>query len=277
MRTSAFLAPLPAAVTLAHWAKSTSLVAMVSASILAGVATPMLRADLRTDEEFGAETFVEIAPIVTSAESEAAMDSPESNAEDTPQTSELNEVQSKKTDVDLPTEQTAPTDPEEDLRMAQERTEKESEATPDDVQATEAMAAQAQSASSQASVAAEASEALPDMEQKEATAAPDHGNSMVSQRRIAEWQRKLFGHIAKYKTYPDAARRQRATGETMVAFKIGRDGTLSDVHVVKTSGHDVLDRTAMDVMKRANPLPKLPAELKGETFEFALPMRFTLK
>lgn len=273
-RRLVFLPPLAFSAVAAPWIKSVALAAALGAAASVGLAATTLQVD-RADDEFGAEMIIEIAPVVSSAASLASTAAMQAEADDRPATPDVDEAQSKKVERDLPTEQASPVPPdEEDLRMAQERTQRESETAAEEEQATEAMKSQTQIVSSQSAAASEPSTGAPD---SEVARAPDHGNSATGQRRIAEWQRRLFGHIARHKTYPEAARRTRESGEALLAFRISRDGALSGVRVIRSSGHPVLDSAALDVMRRASPVPALPRDLRGDGFEFSLPMRFTLK
>jgi protein TonB len=158
--------------------------------------------------------------------------------------------------------------------MAQEQTQKKTEDV-DIAQTTEASPAQPQAMAQEASVASEDSLATADQSEPVA-AAPDEGNAKEAQRKVEAWQRKLFSHIAKYKTYPQAARRARATGESLLAFNLSRNGTVSQIRILTSSGSTLLDETAVSVLKRASPMPPLPAELRGESLALTLPMKFSL-
>jgi len=272
-KSALFLPPLAIGVAAAPWIKSVALAVALGGAVSVGLAASPRVLD-RSDDASGAETFIELAALTESASS-VSSEAAQSDAEDTPPTPEVDEAQAKKVENELPTEQASPVPPEEDeLRMAQERTQRLSETANEEDQATEAMKAQTAVASSRASAASENSDGKPDAA---VATAPEHGNSADGRRRIEQWQRRLFGHIARHKIYPEAARKSRASGEAVLAFHVTRSGAVSDVRVLKSSGYAVLDGAALDVMRRANPVPALPRELKGETFEFSLPMRFSLK
>jgi len=51
---------------------------------------------------------------------------------------------------------------------------------------------------------------------------------------------------------------------TVVAFRIQRDGRISDVTIISASGLGVYDRAAVRAVYAANPLPPLPPEFRGE-------------
>lgn len=75
------------------------------------------------------------------------------------------------------------------------------------------------------------------------------------------FQRALLTHIARYRRYPEEARRERLQGTVQVLFAMRRDGTVTDVWVRISSGQRVLDAAAADTIRQAQPLPRIPPEL----------------
>lgn len=225
-------------------------------------------------QDFGAQDAIEFAPLVASAESEFLPDAAENDAEDRQATPKLEETLSKKTDLDIPTEQASPQEAEKDLRMAEERTQKTTETPKEQQQATEEMKQQEAQTSSSASTAAEVS---PDQsgKEQEVASAPELGQSLEARRRMEAWQKKLFAHIVKFRRYPAEARGRRLTGEAQVAFALDAQGGLRSLKVSRGSGHRVLDAAAQDWMMRASPLPAPPPEAVGR--EFTLPMKFSVQ
>ncbi len=55
--------------------------------------------------------------------------------------------------------------------------------------------------------------------------------------------------------YPLEARLNRMEGRVVLQVAIQDDGQLRDVEIVTTSGHDVLDHDAREILLRAGPLP----------------------
>jgi colicin import membrane protein len=58
-----------------------------------------------------------------------------------------------------------------------------------------------------------------------------------------------------------------------VAQSIARDGRLSDIQIEKSSGNLHLDNSGLRAIIKSNPFPPLPADFKGDIFEFGV--RFT--
>ena len=80
-------------------------------------------------------------------------------------------------------------------------------------------------------------------------------------RAAIQFQQSLLRHIGRYQRYPAAARRDRVQGTVETIFSMRRDGTLLEVWVKTSSGQPVLDKAAIDTVRRAQPLPPIPPEL----------------
>ena len=55
--------------------------------------------------------------------------------------------------------------------------------------------------------------------------------------------------------YPPLARLHESDGDALVRFEIDRTGSAQNVHVVRSSGHDRLDTSAVHAVETASPLP----------------------
>ena len=76
-----------------------------------------------------------------------------------------------------------------------------------------------------------------------------------------KFQQALLRHIARYQRYPNAARSLHLEGKVDTLFAMSRDGTLLGVWVRTSSGQILLDNEAIDTIRRAQPLPRIPSEL----------------
>ncbi len=271
---TAFLPARPVALLAAPWLSACLAVASVCL-VAAGTLILQPSAITSADDAFGAELVLAFEPMLTQAESAAS----EAAAPEPPATPQVEASLSRPTEArDLPTEQASPeeaTDP--DLRMAQERTQEESETTPKEAQPTEAAEAQETTVETPAAAPAEASQAQQAEQRQERTAAPMHGNTADAKRRIEAWQRAIFAHIARFKTYPEEARKRHVGGEVVVVFQLDRTGRVGSARVGTASGSAVLDQAAVAVLARASPLPRPPSEVQGEVLELHLPLRYQLR
>ncbi len=98
---------------------------------------------------------------------------------------------------------------------------------------------------------------------------------MPTSQTAAIFQRALLSHIARYRQYPDQARRDREHGTVQLVFAMRRDGMVTDVWVKASSGHNALDVAAVDTIRKAQPLPKIPSELQ-DPLNVSMPVAFDL-
>ena len=78
-------------------------------------------------------------------------------------------------------------------------------------------------------------------------------------------------------SYPPIAQRRGWEGTVSLGATIQPDGTLSDVHVIASSGYDMLDRSAVATMKRIERLPEARPILGGRALELSLPVVYRLQ
>ncbi len=87
---------------------------------------------------------------------------------------------------------------------------------------------------------------------------------------------KLRGALGARKTYPFSAERMGITGAVSVAFVIEPNGTFSSVRIRRSSGHQVLDRAALQTVRgMSGQLPR-PAGLGSVTLRTSVVLRYSL-
>ena len=69
--------------------------------------------------------------------------------------------------------------------------------------------------------------------------------------------------IEKAKTYPFLARKKKIEGTVIAAFRINAKGYPQDINIRKSSGFEILDSTAMNIVTKAAPFPHVvePVEI----------------
>jgi protein TonB len=82
----------------------------------------------------------------------------------------------------------------------------------------------------------------------------------------------VFGHLQRFKRYPSLAR--GAQGTVVVRFVLNRAGAVIESAVTKSSGNDVLDREALEILRRASPFPPFPAAKPGPQDSYVAPVNF---
>lgn len=92
----------------------------------------------------------------------------------------------------------------------------------------------------------------------------------------ATWEALLLAHLEKHRRYPSPARARRDQGVAHVRFTMNRQGQVLSVSVLRSSGSAVLDRAALDTIRRAQPLPAIPNG-RPDLLELTVPVEFFLR
>lgn len=82
--------------------------------------------------------------------------------------------------------------------------------------------------------------------------------------------------VTKFRKYPDEAVKQKQEGTVMLGFKFTRDGTVLDAWVERSSGFPLLDQAALQMIRDASPIPKVPDRYKGDTLTLVMPENFRI-
>jgi len=94
-------------------------------------------------------------------------------------------------------------------------------------------------------------------------------------KATSNYKGKVAAKLRRAKRYPREARRQRLDATVVVAFTIASNGSVSGIRVTRSSGHQVLDQAALDMVRRASPMPNFPRDMRLARLNIEVPMRFT--
>lgn len=94
---------------------------------------------------------------------------------------------------------------------------------------------------------------------------------------LPTWKGLLVRHLERYKRYPPEAQRARQEGIAYVRFVMARDGRVLVASIERGTGVPSLDREGLDLLRRAEPLPPLPADQPGETMALVVPIQFAMR
>jgi len=110
------------------------------------------------------------------------------------------------------------------------------------------------------------------------SAAPPQPPSQPSMSNaVANWQSDLLRHLAKFKRYPEDARRRGMQGVNRLRFVVDAQGQVLSYKLEGGSGSPSLDRATLEMIRRAQPLPPPPAEdLNNGTLEVVAPFVYSL-
>jgi len=125
-------------------------------------------------------------------------------------------------------------------------------------------------ASQPAAASVRAPEARAPAQATRASGEPDAGS-------VEQFRRALIDAAARYKRYPAQALERGWQGKVEIRLVIGPTGIIQSGVVKASSGHEILDNQALDMVKRAKPLAPVPATLRGREFSVDVPVIFDLQ
>ncbi|AHL36660.1 energy transducer TonB [Pseudomonas brassicacearum] len=112
----------------------------------------------------------------------------------------------------------------------------------------------------------------------EKSAQPAPGPSPAQSAAKANWQGTLLAHLGKYKKYPTRAQQMNKEGMNRLRFVVDAEGNVLSYELVGSSGTESLDRATLEMIRKAQPLPKPPAELlTNGTIELTAPFVYSIE
>ena len=99
----------------------------------------------------------------------------------------------------------------------------------------------------------------------------------VSSNAADSWEGRVLARLNKYRRYPPGAHARRQQGVPYIRFTMNREGNVLSTSLERSSGFAELDREALALAKRAQPLPRPPEERPGETLELVVPVEFFIR
>lgn len=131
--------------------------------------------------------------------------------------------------------------------------------------------AQSAAASAAVEVAVSVSESRPAVE----APAPEPTREVLSAEGLRQYRLSLAREARRYRQYPALARARGWEGTVELKIEVA-PGARPAVGVLRSSGHEVLDAQALEMMGRAVLATVLPTSLQGRSFEVPVPVRFAL-
>jgi protein TonB len=101
--------------------------------------------------------------------------------------------------------------------------------------------------------------------------------SMPDTGALDIYRLELMQVARMYKRYPRAARDNNWEGRVVVRMVIGTNGMISSISVAASTGHELLDKQALDMIKRAKGGVLIPPALRGREFTLEIPVLYSLK
>jgi protein TonB len=94
---------------------------------------------------------------------------------------------------------------------------------------------------------------------------------------LAQYRLAIISIAKGFNRYPRLAVENDWQGRTEVRMTVGADGTIASLGLRSGSGHEILDRQALDMIGNAAPQVSLPVSLRGREFVIDIPVIFSLK
>lgn len=103
-------------------------------------------------------------------------------------------------------------------------------------------------------------------------------SQVLNEQQLRLYEQHLIEWINRYKRYPLAAQKRRQQGVVTAVFTIDGGGHLKSYKIASTSGYKLLDKAVIKMLKRANPMPEVPMEIREgkSSFSYAVPIVFSL-
>jgi protein TonB len=94
---------------------------------------------------------------------------------------------------------------------------------------------------------------------------------------LAQYRMQLIGIAKRYKRYPRVAMDNNWEGDVVVRMVIGANGMIASISVKTSSGHEILDKQAVEMFQKAKPLVPIPSALRGKEFAVEVRAIYNLK
>jgi len=94
---------------------------------------------------------------------------------------------------------------------------------------------------------------------------------------LQRYLQQVVKKIEARKAYPRQARSKGWKGTVVIKVQIVSDGTITQLERVTPYEYDTLNKAALEAIKKAQPFPKFPDEMKSQSLIINIPIQFTLK
>lgn len=94
---------------------------------------------------------------------------------------------------------------------------------------------------------------------------------------IKQYSIEVAGFAKKFKSYPRVARDNNWEGKVVIRVSVKANGINASYRVLVSSGHEVLDKQALDMITKGRPRARIPPGLQGKDFSFDIPVYYEMK
>ena len=94
---------------------------------------------------------------------------------------------------------------------------------------------------------------------------------------MASYNQLVAAHLQRFKQYPPGAKAAGEQGTARLSFSLGRGGQVLGSRLAGSSGHAALDGETLAMVRRAQPFPGFPPEIKQGSMSFNVPVQFSIR
>ena len=94
---------------------------------------------------------------------------------------------------------------------------------------------------------------------------------------MVSYNQLIAAHLQRFKQYPPGAKAAGEQGTARLSFSLGRGGQVLGSRLAGSSGHAALDGETLAMVRRAQPFPGFPPEIKQGSMSFNVPVQFSIR
>ena len=99
-------------------------------------------------------------------------------------------------------------------------------------------------------------------------------SSAAGNAAVSNYPGKVAAKLRRALRYPAEAKRQKLRGVAQVSFVVSASGGVGSIRLAASSGSPVLDKAALEAVRRAAPFPAIPANAGRSSWPFSVPLAF---
>ena len=99
----------------------------------------------------------------------------------------------------------------------------------------------------------------------------------ASAAAVASYNQMVAAHLQRFKQYPPAAKAAGQQGVARLRFSLSRSGQVLSSGLGGSSGHAALDAETLAMVRRAQPFPAFPPDMKQASMSFSVPIQFSVR
>jgi protein TonB len=107
--------------------------------------------------------------------------------------------------------------------------------------------------------------------------APSAVSGAMAAAALASYNQLVAAHLQRFKQYPSSSKAAGEQGVSKVSFTLSRGGQVLSDRLAGSSGYPALDAETVAMVRRAQPFPPMPPELKQASMGFTVPIRFSVR